>query len=45
MPTYDTAGISEITTPINMKFQDNMCTTKIATMAMAMADGRPLEDG
>jgi len=28
-PTYDTASISETTTPINMKFQDNIWTTKM----------------
>ena len=28
-PTYDTASISETTTRINMKFQDNIWTTKM----------------
>jgi len=28
-PTYHTASISETTTPINMKFQDNIWTTKM----------------
>jgi len=28
-PTYDIASISETTTPINMKFQDNIWTTKM----------------
>ena len=28
-PTYDIESISETTTPINMKFQDNIWTTKM----------------
>jgi len=37
MPTCDTASISETTTPINMKFQDNTWTTKMC-LAMQYCD-------
>ena len=45
-PTYDTASISESTTPINIKFQDNIWTTKmwqcsIVTSQQIQDGGRP----
>ena len=36
-PTYDIASISETITPINMKFQDNIWTTKMC-LAMQYCD-------
>jgi len=37
-PSYNIASISETTTPINMKFQDNIWTTKLCP-AMQYCDG------